>query len=479
MFHETCQLVLAVLIGSALVGSEIPDAVGKYQCPTNMVLAVIDVADNAIYMQCLYTNVCDQPVTCSYAPSSCQAPNPQSLSFMAGFEEYDKQEEYATKSCCTWLPQPDEHQETMCYNLKIRDVTPWVEGWTPPKDVTSDPINIASRRRVKRGGKFVEPMNMGHAMTFLHNRPHHNKYLLVNDITRTPEDDGYIIVACKFNCRSTTTTTTTTTTSTETPRTQTPPDNTVTQNIPRPENPGPNVIIPPGQDSNSPIDLGHIGKWGTGVGVCFSGEMEVITERGAVAMKHLNDNDKVLTDNNKFENIELWYHRMGEDTTQYVQLRVRGLNDHVERSLQISHHHLLPVMNCNKMAGLESPIDYSKYANRAQVGDCVQVWNNDDQVFEMAEVMQVEEVQAEGIFSPVTESGSLIVNGIQVSCFSTMENHPVQKALHQRLVLPIARAVHYVSDMLFDSTKPSDGDVPMHLTYLSYLSNLVVGNKMV
>jgi len=61
--------------------------------------------------------------------------------------------------------------------------------------------------------------------------------------------------------------------------------------------------------------------------------------------------------------------------------------------------------------------DQFRFANRVRQGDYLQYYGN------KVKVQKVEIVDAVGIYSILTESGMIEVNGVLVSCYSNFENH--------------------------------------------------------
>ncbi len=63
---------------------------------------------------------------------------------------------------------------------------------------------------------------------------------------------------------------------------------------------------------------------------------------------------------------------------------------------------------------------YSMFASRVRVGHCLVTENGPTRV------KMVSRVNDTGIYSPITADGYLVVDGVQTSCYSSVENHQLQ-----------------------------------------------------
>lgn len=87
-----------------------------------------------------------------------------------------------------------------------------------------------------------------------------------------------------------------------------------------------------------------------------------------------------------------------------------------------------------------------------------------------------------GIFSPITSSGTIIVNGIHASCYSTVENHLLQHSVHKlliklwRFISPILNIFgHSKETVLFNERVD---DVPPVLLYIFEIAKLVLPSTL-
>ncbi|VDM57768.1 unnamed protein product [Angiostrongylus costaricensis] len=130
----------------------------------------------------------------------------------------------------------------------------------------------------------------------------------------------------------------------------------------------------------------------------------------------------------------MFYHREPEKRTQFVVLITESM-----KRLALTPLHLLPFGECESMKralanadGVEQWLRASRFADKASVGDCVMtVGENGKMITER--IIKVGRQISEGIYSPMTVTGSLLVDDVLSSCFSQVESHTVQKVRHDRL----------------------------------------------
>jgi len=68
-------------------------------------------------------------------------------------------------------------------------------------------------------------------------------------------------------------------------------------------------------------------------------------------------------------------------------------------------------------------------------GTCLLVYNGTH--LNPSPVLKIGASRKTGVFAPITSSGSLLVNNISVSCFSVLDNHPLQLILSRYITLTI------------------------------------------
>lgn len=156
------------------------------------------------------------------------------------------------------------------------------------------------------------------------------------------------------------------------------------------------------------------------------------------------------------------------------------------RTLYISKNHLIPLLDCDEVASFESKqlealvYTKSRFAHRATPGMCVAVLQDDNQL-KVEKIAAVGRQYKTGIYSPITPQGTLVVDGVYVSCYATMENHFAQYMLHLFFV-QIHRAVksglQYFGLDLMDVDVGDSVDIPLPMKLMSSVANLILSESM-
>jgi hypothetical protein len=157
--------------------------------------------------------------------------------------------------------------------------------------------------------------------------------------------------------------------------------------------------------------------------ICFPSDAIVMTVTGPKKMKDvsLGDNLRVITTDGRVEFSPTvgWLHREPEGIGAYLRITTS------RRQVHISEEHLVGTIKGGQ-------VDFVP-AREAVVGtallECdnsvspqngrVAVWGNP--------VQKVEKVQMKGVFAPLTESGTIVVDGVGASCYACTRSH---KAAH-------------------------------------------------
>jgi hypothetical protein len=156
------------------------------------------------------------------------------------------------------------------------------------------------------------------------------------------------------------------------------------------------------------------------------------------------------------------------------------------RTLSLTPYHLLPQFECHLLEREDVSVrEYevlftqsAKFANRARAGQCVLVVQAEGQL--VAErISNVSTAIRQGVFSPITASGIIVANGVQASCYSSVENHALQHAFFT-VMHKISQAckpyVDYASSLFSLTPAQDDGQIPYLLRAMLVLSNMVVGS---
>jgi len=152
-------------------------------------------------------------------------------------------------------------------------------------------------------------------------------------------------------------------------------------------------------------------------------------------MKDLGVGDEVLAPTQggqfAFQPITWFLHRDQHLPAQFIQLTSNS------RQLELSRKHLIPVLPCDlHLDGIDGEMvagllaKYSVFAEKAQVGQCLMHVDQKNQV-SLEEIQEVGVVEKKGIYSPMTAAGSLVVEGVHVSCYSSsIESYLLQHSFY-------------------------------------------------
>ena len=130
---------------------------------------------------------------------------------------------------------------------------------------------------------------------------------------------------------------------------------------------------------------------------CFSGISTVETPHGTVTMMDLKVGDRVLTGSGSFESVYAFGHKNEGVSAEFLQFQTSSSN------LEMTGGHLV------FLEGKINPVR----ADSIQVGD---VLRGDSAV-----VKKIKTVNRKGVYSPLTPSGSIIVDGILASSYISLQ----------------------------------------------------------
>ncbi|ESO99676.1 hypothetical protein LOTGIDRAFT_238754 [Lottia gigantea] len=147
---------------------------------------------------------------------------------------------------------------------------------------------------------------------------------------------------------------------------------------------------------------------------CFASNTVITSKNGKTYLDELVEGDEALSfdDNGKIFYSEVWCitHHVKNSRATYLQI------DTESKRLVISHRHFVFVKNGDKQ-------EYKK-AKDLQKGDIVFILiiDGEKKIRVEESVMEIEEVEQEGIFNVFTKSGRIIANGFFCSTYA--EVHP-------------------------------------------------------
>lgn len=158
-------------------------------------------------------------------------------------------------------------------------------------------------------------------------------------------------------------------------------------------------------------------------------------------MKDLKVGDEVLAPAHgnqfAFQPVTWFLHLDHEVEAEFIELKT------AHQTLSLTRHHLVPVVSCDlDLAalgdeGVSTLMSAAVFAERAAPGQCL--IRVDGNQMQLEPILGVASVRKQGIYSPMTASGSLVVEGVQASCYSnSLETHTLQHTFYT--------AFHKVSD---------------------------------
>jgi hypothetical protein len=257
------------------------------------------------------------------------------------------------------------------------------------------------------------------------------------------------------------------------------------QNVPLPGKPPASASDPKAWGiQNTP---GNGGGAGGGGGGCFSADTLVHTRKGDKRMDEIEVGDEILSsvswDGNSavsYQPITQFIHKDPSVFTRYTVISTDS-----GRSLALTPYHLLPHFDCHilerdSISVREYEVLFTqsaKFANKARAGQCVLVVDLEGKLI-AERITNVTSSVRQGVFSPITASGIIVANGVQASCYSSVENHSLQHAFFT-FIHKVSQAwkpyLDYATQIFYPTPTPDDGQIPLLLRITLQLSNLVMG----
>lgn len=181
------------------------------------------------------------------------------------------------------------------------------------------------------------------------------------------------------------------------------------------ETPGPST-----QASNN-------GKGGKKKG-CFHGSDMVQTkEYGTITMSQLAEkrDAHVLTRNDdgalEYSSVRYWLHAKADVSMKFLTLMTES-----GHKLAITGDHLIYETDCQGNQGR------AIFAKNVQEGRCLFV--KEGEQLKETRVVKKDRADMKGIYSPITTTGSIVVNDVLASCYNYYENESLQKLVYQYVI---------------------------------------------
>uniref|UniRef100_A0A3Q3VZA9 Hedgehog protein n=1 Tax=Mola mola TaxID=94237 RepID=A0A3Q3VZA9_MOLML len=154
-------------------------------------------------------------------------------------------------------------------------------------------------------------------------------------------------------------------------------------------------------------------------GGCFPGWARVTVAGGLQkSLSSLALGDRVMalsrTGQVVFSKVLLFLHRDQESWSTFLSLETED-----GHRLVVTQHHLVFLAS---HCGLDSSEYQAEFASRAKTGDCVLIHTAEGKVCP-SRIISVSVDKSAGVYAPLTEAGTLFVNGVLASSYALVEDH--------------------------------------------------------
>ncbi|ESO82723.1 hypothetical protein LOTGIDRAFT_229767 [Lottia gigantea] len=180
---------------------------------------------------------------------------------------------------------------------------------------------------------------------------------------------------------------------------------------------------------------------------CFPGqETSFVTlknDKRRIEDVEVGDEVKVITDQLEFRYSRVYAlgHKNKDRKTMFIELGTASSR------IPISPRHFIKIYDNGNII--------EKFAKDVKVGDTLLIDNNDQLVEEP--VLEIDHVEAQGLYAPFTEEGNIIINNVVASCYAE-----VKSSLAHKLLSPIRGLSRYLPTPIMDLVMtPNNDGVPM------------------
>jgi len=205
---------------------------------------------------------------------------------------------------------------------------------------------------------------------------------------------------------------------------------------------------------------------------CFHGDDLVQTRQyGTIKMSELaNKRDaEVLTRSEdgqlEYASVRYWLHAQPSISMKFFQLRTQS-----GHRLALTGEHLIYETDCQGGSGR------AIFAKNVQVGRCLYV-NQDGNLIESPVIEKAQEKMI-GVYSPITYTGSIVVNDVLASCYNYYENESLQKWVYQYMILSQDALAKWLPTSLYEAAFNNQNGVtvtvPRIILNFLQLSNVLV-----
>lgn len=175
----------------------------------------------------------------------------------------------------------------------------------------------------------------------------------------------------------------------------------------------------PGRATRLTISLSADHSVAVEKGGCFPGWSRVTVAGGfQKSLSSLTPGDRVMalseTGQVVFSPVLLFLHRDPESRWRFLSLQTED-----GRRLAVTPHHLV---FSDSHCGPDSSRYQAQFASRAQTGTCVLVHTRGGEVHP-SRIVSITEEESVGAYAPLTEAGSVFVDGVLASSYALVEDH--------------------------------------------------------
>lgn len=153
---------------------------------------------------------------------------------------------------------------------------------------------------------------------------------------------------------------------------------------------------------------------------CFPGTATVVTDNGVrKSMEQLKIGDKVLTQS---ASGHLVYSKvimfMDSKPGAFVNDFIEIETENPKRRLELTRRHLIIISK-------DKEHFQASFAEKVKRGDFVKVLSSNESKLEVARVKNVRLRRNRGAYAPLTEEGTILVNGVLASCYALTEKQNI------------------------------------------------------
>lgn len=168
---------------------------------------------------------------------------------------------------------------------------------------------------------------------------------------------------------------------------------------------------------------------------CFHGSSNVITKEGLKPLSEIHVGDEVLSTWDKhvatFNRVVGFLHTDPHHLTTFIHIQTSSNN-----SLLITKEHLI----------------FKRYtavkAEDINIGDFVLV-TNDTRTFNMNKVTSIRHVNMSGVYAPLTEAGTIVIDGVLNSCYAVINSHDIAHLAFLPLRL-FYKIINFIPSNIYD-----------------------------